>query len=68
MQYFHILLLLLSIFKVQGGNFILNTKLPTTLSSTCDISQHLFKKTVLKNLLILIRNLNKIICLKVKNI
>lgn len=36
----------IAISEMQGGNFILNTKLPTTiLSSTCDdITQHLFKK------------------------
>lgn len=33
----------ISISKVQGVNFILNTKPPTTLSFTCDITQHLFK-------------------------
>lgn len=39
-----------AISEMQGGNFILNTKLPTTiLSPTCDdISQHLLKKQFLK--------------------
>lgn len=59
----------ISISKVQGGIFILNTKPPTTLSSTCDISQHLFKNQFKKNLFILIKNLNnKRICLEVKNV